>query len=618
MALLEKINSPKDIKDFSNEQLNQLAGEVREYLIKVISKTGGHLASNLGVVELTIALHKVFDCPDDSIVWDVGHQSYTHKLLTGRFDRFSTLRQEGGLSGFPRPSESKYDAFISGHSSTSISVACGIAKANTLDGKDDNFTVAIIGDGAFTGGMAYEALNNAGRSGDNLIVVLNHNEMSISKNVGAFARYLSNIRLKKGYINLKQNVEKVLNKLPLVGQPIKRAILDSKSTFKNIFLHDNFFEDLGFKYFGPVNGHNIEELTNAFARAKEIKGPVFIQVETIKGKGYSHAEENPGAYHGISKFDVETGNPDVAGKNNFSSVFGSELLELAKADERICAVTAAMADGTGLNAFKEKYPDRFFDVGIAEAHAVTFTSALASKGKLPVFAVYSSFLQRAYDQLVHDTAIDNQHIVLGIDRAGVVGEDGETHQGLFDFAFLSTIPNTTIFAPTTFAELKAMLKKAIYDTQGIVAVRYPRGSEKSTLDLNEFPPDADFVYKKANSDTLVISYGRIFSDVFSANEALGNKKHSVLKLNKIHSIPSEVLDIARNYKNIVFFEENMKANGVAEKMLLELAKQGFNANFDIIALKEPFIMHASTNSVLAKNGLDSESIFNKLNEYIGE
>ena len=531
--------------------------------------------------------------------------------MTGRYDKFSTLRQEGGISGFPRPSESKYDAFISGHSSTSISVACGIAKANTLDDKENNFTIAIIGDGAFTGGMAYEALNNAGRSGDNLIVVLNHNEMSISKNVGAFARYLSNIRLKKGYINLKQNVERVLDKLPLIGKPIKNAILDSKSTFKNIFLHDNFFEDLGFKYFGPINGHNIEDLVSVFLRAKEIKGPVFIQVETVKGKGYSHAEENPGAYHGISKFDVETGNPDVAAKDNFSSVFGNELTNLASEDSRICAVTAAMSDGTGLNAFKEKYPERFFDVGIAEAHAVTFCSALASKGKLPVFAVYSSFLQRAYDQLVHDTAIDNQHIVLGIDRAGVVGEDGETHQGLFDLAFLSTIPNTTIFAPTTFTELKVMLKRAIYDTEGIVAVRYPRGSEKLQLDQNEFSPSADYVYKKAGSDTLVVSYGRLFGDVYHAN----SKKHSVLKLNKLHTLPNEVITLAKEYKNIVFFEENLKTNGVAEKMFLQLAKEKFNGNFEIIALEEPFIMHAKSDSVLRKYGLDFESIQQKLNEY---
>ncbi|MBR6790050.1 MAG: 1-deoxy-D-xylulose-5-phosphate synthase, partial [Oscillospiraceae bacterium] len=399
--ILEKIGDPADLRALPAEQLPALCGEIREFLIRNVSRTGGHLASNLGTVELTVALHRVFDSPADSIVWDVGHQSYTHKLLTGRRDRFDTLRQENGLSGFPKPNESAHDAFIAGHSSTSVSAAYAISRANMLKG-DPHHAVAVIGDGAFTGGMVYEAMNNAGRTKANLVIVLNHNSMSISRNVGAFARYLSGIRAKPGYLRFKQRLEYLLDRTPLVGGRIKEALQSSKSTLKYLIYHSTFFEEMGFAYYGPVDGHDIRALEMALRQAKALGRPAFVQVETVKGKGYEFAEKDPPAYHGVSRFDVEKGNPDVSDDRSFSKVFGHKLTDLARKDERVCAITAAMTSGTGLTEFSHSFPERFFDVGIAEQHAVTFGAALASRGLLPVFAVYSTFLQRAYDQLMHD------------------------------------------------------------------------------------------------------------------------------------------------------------------------------------------------------------------------
>ncbi|HNX64668.1 MAG TPA: 1-deoxy-D-xylulose-5-phosphate synthase, partial [Oscillospiraceae bacterium] len=422
---------PSDLKKLNYRQCRLLCDEIREILIDTVTKTGGHLASNLGSVELTMAIHRVFDCPDDKIVWDVGHQAYTHKLLTGRFENFSSLRQEGGISGFPKPSESEYDAFISGHSSTSISAVCGIAKALRLQ-KKDNCAVAVIGDGAFTGGMAYEGLNNAGKSGDNIIIILNHNDMSISKNVGALAKYLTSIRSKPEYLNTKNIIERALNNTPLLGAPLKKIIKTSKSALKGVLYHSTMFEDFGFVYLGPVDGHNLEELEKTLTVAKNLKKPVFVHVNTVKGKGFSPAEKNPGAFHGLSKFELQTGNPEVISEDSFSAAFGKELSRLAYSDKRICAVTAAMKYGTGLQYFHNEHKSRFFDVGIAEQHAITFSAGLAKTGMLPVAAIYSSFLQRGYDQIIHDCSIDKTHIVIGIDRAGIVGEDGETHQGLFD------------------------------------------------------------------------------------------------------------------------------------------------------------------------------------------
>ncbi len=469
---------PQDLKTLSIPQCEALTEEIRSILIDTVSKNGGHLASNLGTVELTLAIHRVFNSPKDKLIWDVGHQAYTHKLLTGRLKLFSSLRQENGISGFPKPSESKHDAFISGHSSNSISAACGIARGMKLQGKDD-YAVAIIGDGAFTGGLAYEGLNNAGKSEDNIIIILNHNDMSISKNVGAFAKYLTSIRAKPGYLDTKNAVESVLDKTPVVGKPLKQVIKASKSVLKGVLYHSTMFEDFGFVYLGPVDGHDIAEIEKTLKMAKRLKRPVFVHVNTIKGKGFEPAEKNPGAFHGISKFEMQTGNPEIISDDSYSAVFGKELTRLAGYDNRICGITAAMKYGTGLQYFSAEHKERFFDVGIAEQHAITFASGLARTGLIPVVAVYSSFLQRAYDQVLHDTAIDDTHIVIGIDRAGLVGEDGETHQGLFDVAFLTTIPNVTLFSPSCYEEVQLCLPEALFSIKGIVGIRYPKGIKAS-------------------------------------------------------------------------------------------------------------------------------------------
>ncbi|MBQ4094611.1 MAG: 1-deoxy-D-xylulose-5-phosphate synthase, partial [Oscillospiraceae bacterium] len=445
--LLHTINSPEDVKLLDNKQLTALCGEIREQLIDVVSETGGHLASNLGTVELTVAMHKVFDCPQDTFVFDVGHQCYTHKLLTGRQGRFRTLRKKDGLSGFPKPEESEYDSFIEGHASTSLSQAVGIAQAKLLRG-DSSYTVAVIGDGSFGGGMAYEAINNMDSSLRRLIVVLNDNSMSISKSVGTISKYFMQLRTSGGYVRFKERIKWVLDRIPLIGRPLKEALARAKASFRRKLFGGTFFEELGFNYVGPIDGHDLQELCSIFSRLKEIKdGPVFLHVITQKGKGYALAEDNPGAYHGVGRFDVEQGNPDISLADSFSNTVGRKLAELARADRRLCAVTAAMKYGTGLQYFYRSCRNRFFDVGIAEQHAVTMSAGLARGGMKPVFCVYSSFLQRAYDQLIHDVALGSMDVMLGIDRAGLVGDDGETHQGIYDAAFLSAIPGFTIAAP---------------------------------------------------------------------------------------------------------------------------------------------------------------------------
>ncbi|MDE5753936.1 MAG: 1-deoxy-D-xylulose-5-phosphate synthase, partial [Oscillospiraceae bacterium] len=429
---LSDLNLPQDLKKLNFCQCRKLAKEIRSLLVRVISRNGGHLASNLGTVELTMALHRVFESPKDKIVWDVGHQCYTHKILTGRAGQFATIRKENGISGFPKPEESEHDAFISGHSSTSISVACGIAEAMRLQG-DPHHVIAVIGDGALTGGMAFEGLNNGGKKKlKNLIVILNDNNMSISSNVGAVSGYLRSIRESERYVQTKQQLEKNLLSNPRVGMPAVKVLKKTKDSFKRVIFQQTMFEQFGFVYLGPVDGHNLQELEEVIRTAKRYDAPVFIHVKTVKGKGYPPAERNPSQFHGVSKFDIMTGNPEVSGSGCYSDVFGKMLTELAQQDEKLCAITAAMTYGTGLQYFQEKFPERFYDVGIAEQHAVTFAAGLAASGMKPVFAVYSTFLQRAYDQLLHDVSIGKLHVVLGIDRAGIVGEDGETHQGTFD------------------------------------------------------------------------------------------------------------------------------------------------------------------------------------------
>lgn len=606
--ILERIYSPRDVKKLSREELTQLAQEIRDFLVESISKTGGHLASNLGVVELTLAIHKVFSSPQDKILWDVGHQSYTHKILTGRKDRFDTLRQEDGLSGFPKQSESIHDAFVAGHSSNSISAGYGIAQALKLKGSD-NHVISVIGDGSFTGGMVYEAFNNAGRSKANLIVVLNHNDMSISKNVGAFAKYLSTIRAKPEYHDFKKRVERSLDRVPVMGPKIIKSLTSSKSLLKKWIYNTTFFEEMGFEYLGPVNGHNLGELITALETAKSFHCPVVVHVDTTKGKGYSFAEENPGAYHGISTFDIETGNPDVSPKDSFSSEFGSFLTELARNDPKICAVTAAMKYGTGLQHFCTEFRNRFFDVGIAEQHAVTFSAGLASQGKLPVFAVYSSFLQRGYDQIIHDCAIEKQHVVFGIDRAGIVGDDGETHQGVFDAAFLSSIPNVTVYAPESYEELRIMLKTALYHTEGVAAVRYPRGSEKveHSLTAKEY---CDYLLDDQGGEKLIITYGRIANNACKAAAELNERgeKVSVLKLLKISPISPKVVELAKRYSQITFFEEGIKKGGIAQGLLSDLYESGYSGSFKIYAIDGHFVKQGTVENVLKRYHFDSDSM----------
>ena len=559
--LLDRLKLPQDLKKLSFRQLEALCAEIRSALIHTVSKTGGHLSSNLGVVELTVALHKTFDTPKDQIVWDVGHQSYTHKILTGRKNKMNTLRQKGGLSGFPKPAESIYDAFIAGHSSTSISVAAGLARAKSLKA-EPGFTIAVIGDGAFTGGMAYEALNNAGHYKDRIIVVLNDNEMSISKNVGAFARYLAQIRSKPEYYSTRDKIRKWISAVPLVGKPMAKLLSDSKSYLKEMLYHSNLFEDFGFEYVGPVDGHDLESLCDAFERAKASDGPVLVHVDTIKGKGYSFAEKQPDAYHGVPQFNAKLGSCENR-PQDFSAVFGSWIAEAAEKDAKICAITAAMKDGTGLEEFAARYPERFYDVGIAESHAVTFSAGLAHGGLHPVFAVYSTFLQRAYDQVMQDMAIANEHVLLAVDRAGIVGEDGETHQGIFDISFLSSIPGITILSPATYPELRACLDRAMYRCIGPVAVRYPKGREKA------FPAglhgNEKFQLSK-DVDILLISYGRLAVSCCQAAELLRQKgvDVGVLKLTQLLPYCEELLPMFLKKKSIFFVEEAIEQGSISQ------------------------------------------------------
>lgn len=603
--LLKSDIKTSDIRKMNERELLILSREVREFLITSVSKTGGHLASNLGVVELTIAIHNTFDLPNDKIIFDVGHQCYTHKLLTGRKDEFINLRQYGGISGFPKPFESDCDSFIVGHASTSISAALGIAKANQL--KNNNlYTVAVIGDGAFTGGLAYEGLNNAGRSKTNLIVVINHNEMSISKNVGGLARYLAAIRSKSGYINLKTGVNDVLKKIPIIGKTAQKCIESSKSMIKTILYRYTFFEELGFQYIGPVDGHNIKELINAMNLAKQMQSPVVIHVETKKGKGYSFAEENPGAYHATGIFNIlEGGDHSGVSGNTYSEQVGKEITSLADENKSICAITAAMKYGTGLNEFYKKHKERFFDVGIAEAHAITFAAGLSTQGMIPIFCVYSTFLQRGYDQIIHDVSIDKKHIVLAIDRAGLVGEDGETHQGIYDVAFLSHIPNVTIYSPDSYEEVKLCIRKAIVQ-EGIVCVRYPRGAEKKEHNFNL---TTDYIYQKGTSDLLLISYGRIFSNCFKAVTMLDDdsKKPSLLKMVQISPINDDIIEIIKSYKKVIFVEEGIKTGGIASQIAAMLLENSFGGMFKILAIEGP-IMQGSVDKLIKELGFDYENI----------
>lgn len=605
--ILESIELASDIKKLNIEQLNRLCGELRDEIIEKVSETGGHLASNLGAVELTVALHYVFDSPNEPIIWDVGHQCYAHKILTGR--DITGIRTESGLSGFPKSAESEHDLFVAGHASTSVSAALGIAQAKKIAG-DNNSVVAVVGDGACSGGMIFEALNNAGRSGTNLVVVLNDNEMSISPNVGAMAKYLAGIRSKEGYFRFKDNLVHTLLRIPFIGKGVHSSVRKIKTFFKDMFYASNTFEHFGFVYLGPADGHDVGMLIRTLRRAQSIKKPVLVHINTIKGKGYDPAEQKPSKFHGVAPFYKETGELKKESGYSFSSAFGESLCRLAEKDDKICAITAAMTDGTGLREFSEKYKNRFFDVGIAEEHAMTFAAGLAAGGMKPVFAVYSTFLQRAYDQVLHDASIEPKHVVIGIDRAGIVGGDGETHQGTFDIPILTSIPGITIYSPSNYAELDRNLEKAI-SADGVQAVRYPRDTEKNVPE--KFSREyGDYDYFSGSENCLIIAYGRLFTEAAFAAEETGA---SVLKLGKVFPIEHELVEIAKKYKNVLFFEESIGFGSIAEHFGAMLNESGFTGNYKSHCVSG-FVPHMKVETAMKIHGLDRESMKNAVKEVL--
>lgn len=602
--ILNGIKSPADVKKLNNNELQKLCAEVRDCIIDTVSKNGGHLASNLGAVELTVALHRAFNSPEDAIIFDVGHQCYTHKLLTGRFDKFSTLRTEGGISGFMKPCESEHDPVITGHSSSSISAAFGIYTAKKISGKKGS-AVAVIGDGALTGGMAYEALNNAGNGKSNFIVVLNDNKMSISRNVGALSRTLTKMRNKPKYHYFKFALNKFLLKIPYIGKYINSFVFKFKEVIKGFVYKNNFFSSLGFNYLGPVDGHNIEAMESLLRIAQSYNRPSLVHVITTKGKGYSYAESSPKNYHGVSPFDIVEG-ASCTDKISFSEVAGQTLCEMAQTDDKVCAVTAAMTSGTGLSDFAQKYKERFFDVGIAEQHAVTFCAGLKKGGMKPYFAVYSSFLQRAYDQIIHDCAIANLPICLLVDRAGIVGEDGETHQGIFDVSFLSSIPNIEIYSPSSYNELRYNIKNTV-NTKNITAIRYPRGNE-AKIDT-EYSFKDDFTVMGNNGKTAVVTYGRLFGEAIKAQKTAD---FDIVKLNKIFPLGEELIKIISTYNNIQIFEETAKSGGIGEHLVAKLCDNGFKGKAIIHAIDGKFVPSSTISVALYKNKLDKDAILRSI------
>lgn len=589
---LESIKSPADLKKLSLAEQQYLAGEIRQRILSTVSRTGGHLASSLGTVELTLALHSVFDCPQDKIVWDVGHQAYTHKIITGRNARFDTLRQENGLSGFPKQKESPYDAYLGGHSGVSISAALGMAEAMRLHG-EEGFAIAVIGDGSFGSGVAYEGMNNAGRSGEKIIIVLNDNDMSISRNVGNVANYLAKMRSSRQYFRFKDNAKSFLGGVPVVGKPIRNALANSKKALRQMMYHSNLFEDFGLRYFGPVDGHDLESLRDVFERAREYARPCVVHVHTIKGMGYRPAMENPSKYHGVSPFDLKSGLPLKPSDPGFSGAFGRSICELAQTRPQIAVITAAMTDGTGLEEFERRYAaaGRFYDVGIAEEHAVSFACGMSTQGTVPVFAVYSTFLQRTCDQLIHDAAIELKHIVLAIDRAGIVGADGETHQGLFDVSMLRMVPGTVIYSPATYRQLEADLAEAVDNGTGICAVRYPKGAQPAlTASVLGENTDSWFL-ESQGGDTLLVTYGRLAEELFLARKSLEEQGRAVdvLVLNRIYPIPEAALEQMERYQRIFFYEEGIRSGSIGELCALHLMEQGYQGQFRLFAVENRFI-----------------------------
>ncbi len=612
---LEKTKRSPILGAVSDQEAAELCRTLREELIQDVSQTGGHLASNLGAVELTVALHRVLDTSRDRLVFDVGHQCYLHKMLTGRREQMTTLRQFGGIAGFPKPSESIHDAFIAGHASNSVAVALGMAQARDVMG-EDNTVAALIGDGALTGGLAYEGLSNGGQYRGQLLVILNDNGMSIAQNVGAVAQHLASQRLKPQYLSFKQGYRKVMGSFWL-GRKLYRVTHSVKKALKQSILPCSMFENMGFTYLGPVDGHDVAYLTKILRYAISLKEPVLLHVRTVKGKGFAPAERNPDAFHGVSPFHPETGEPKKTPGESFSSVFGRTMVRLARNDPRICALTAAMVGGTGLDSFAQAYPGRFFDVGIAEGCAVSMAAGMAKQGAVPVFAVYSTFLQRSYDMLLHDMAIDRLHVVLAVDRAGLVGEDGETHHGVFDVAYLDSIPGITVYAPASFAELDRMLEEAVCRGSGPVAVRYPRGGQ------GEFREDSGpepVVVLRAGTDITLAGYGTEINELLGAADRLAQAgiQAEVVKWNIITPLDtSVVLKSVRRTGHLLVAEECVEQGSVGVRTLAALEAAGVQARTALVSCGRGYVTHGAVDLLKKSLGLDRDSLFRRAMEVLG-
>lgn len=619
---LEKINQVGDIKKLDQKELEKLASEIRTFLIEKISNTGGHLASNLGVVELTMALHLVFNPPEDKIIWDVGHQAYTHKLLTGRREGFDTLRKYGGMSGFPKRKESDCDAFDTGHSSTSISAGLGYVRARELLGKN-NYVVSVIGDGSLTGGMAYEAMNNAARLKSNFIIVLNDNNMSISENVGGMSAYLGNLRTAVGYLNLKTAITDSLNRIPVYGERIVSRIRRTKNGIKQLFIPGMLFEDIGLTYLGPVDGHDIAQLARALREAKKVEGGVLLHVITKKGRGYLPAERYPARFHGAEPFNIATGlSKNKRKKPNWTDVFSNIMQKLGEQEPKLTAITAAMEDGTGLKRFHQSFPERFFDVGIAEEHAVTFAAGLAAAGLKPVVAVYSSFLQRAYDQILHDVCLQNLHVIFAVDRAGLVGSDGETHQGIFDLSFLSTAPNMCVMAPKNKWELADMMRFAVA-YEGPVAVRYPRGEAYDGL--KEFRKAVTFGKSEIlydETDIVLLAVGSMVKTAYEVRRELRERGFNCTLVNVrfVKPIDQELIfELQKEHSLFVTLEENVRCGGFGEHVLDYLNEIGSRARVLNVALPDDYIEHGNVEILKEETGISVPDILKKIMAvYLGE
>ena len=613
--LLEQVASPDDVKKIPENQLEELCAEIRAFLIESVSHTGGHLSSNLGTIELTVALHRVLHTPQDKILFDVGHQCYTHKILTGRWKQFGTLRTIDGISGFPSPKESEHDAFIAGHGNTAISTAIGMARAKKLKGEPGK-VVAIVGDGAFTGGMVYEGMNNIDTL-NNLVVILNDNKMSISKNVGNMARYLTALRTNPRYFKAKEDVEGFLDSVPLVGQPIKRGVQETKQLLRRYIYNSTMFEEMGFQYVGPLDGHDVLGLASTFSNLQKQTAPLFIHVVTVKGKGFKPAEENPGEFHGVSAFDPEhVLDPDIAPSASFSTEFGQQLVELGKTHENLCAITAAMKYGTGLQFFYREFPKRFFDVGMAEQHAVTFAAGLASQGMLPVVGIYSTFLQRSYDQLIHDVKLMELPVILAVDRAGLVPGDGETHQGIHDVPFLSEIGIPTV-CPCNYAELRYWLQKLVEDWSGPRAIRYARGAEPAALaELGCTGQEFDRLLQQKGAQVALVSYGTLTEEVLKAEKILEQKGIAcdVYKLTKLYPLPEGFANELAAHSCILFAEDSIRRGGVGSYLAEDLLEIGWQGKYLYRAIDRNCLPHGTVPQLRQVLGLTGEQLAEAVEE----